>query len=413
MILFGEFAGEETGLWALFFFARAFAFVLFSSLVGKELCLRSENHLVLSLVAVAACFSVMPRGRGGGRGGGRSGGKGRGSGVVPRGPGDSASDLPDWFDPALTRLDLLGSAYQHPSWNPMGAEVRPYVASGQINGPSLAAVMLDESVDADPSMISIRPGNEFVAGGCNDSPLWKPGGIEKLAGFPEYLATLDPDLVAQIRKDNLDGIDCVRYLDPAYVELVRPVDPVKLDECRRRDLSDHRNSTKMTQRPCRRVRDLSQPCPCFVCFAVQNIMGLLESGAVKCPGLYEDVQRRGELPAVVSPLTIEVKKPRLCLNCWDVNDHTVDTDCNLETLEATRAYVTGGPTLGGVVDESAGYLNNRVSETSSGFFGFMFAGYLFVYCSLCFGWRPGASLHQERGLLLTGFFRHLGGRCSQ
>ena len=398
------------------FFLRSTSPLFFSVRVTEELlCAVSDfNCHLLSVELILLAMSLgRSRGRGRGRGVGRGSGRGKGSPADSLGPGDSPSDLPGWFDSAFTRLDLLGSAYQHPEWAPMQAQTRPYVPSGQINGPSLAEVLLDETVEADPSMISIRPASEFVAGGCNDSVLWKPDGLRKLAGFPEYLATLDPDYVEQIKSDNREGIDCVRYLEPQFVELVRPACRAQLDALRRRDLLEHRNSSKMTQRPCQRVREPTQTCPCFVCFAAGNIMGLLESGAVKCLGLYEDVQKRGELPAVVSPLTIEVKKPRLCLNCWEVNDYTVDTDCNLETLEVTRAYVMGGPTLGSVVDENAGYLNNRVSEASSDFFGFVFAGYIFEYCSLCFGWRPGASLHQERGLLLTGFFRYIGGRCSQ
>ena len=35
-------------------------------------------------------------------------------------------------------------------------------------------------------------------------------------------------------------------------------------------------------------------------------------------------------------------------------------------------------------------------------------------CRLTFGWKPGAGLHQERGMILTGYYRsYFGGRMSQ
>ena len=324
------------------------------------------------------------------------------------------SDLPRSFDSVRTRLDEPGTAYRDCSWNPMGVPLNPVVESGVVHGPTPAEVWNDESLTADPSMITLTPGSQFVSGGCNRAEVWREGGDSRmLPGMAEYLSTLDPVFLEQVQGDMSNGIDCLRYLFPDFIEEKRPSDPAAASARRHRELGVHHNSRKMTMRPCTRVSCPDVPCVCFVCHTMAATVKMLRTGAAGCLGLLADVQARGEMPDVISPMTIEPKKPRVCCNCFEVNENTFDCPMKLEGLDATRTYVLGEETLMAVVDEHSGYHNHRISASSYGFFGWVFLGYVFQFQVLCFGWKPGAEIHQTRGMILTGYLRSKGMRLSQ
>ena len=230
------------------------------------------------------------------------------------------TDLPIGFDTVTGRLDVPGpcdrtdpggTSYFAKGWDPMNVVRRPIKPSGRIFGPSLGAVRADDRVECDVSLIGLTPDAEFVAAGCNRSPLWEEGGSSRLPGFEEYLGTLDPAYVSTLRSDFANGIDCLRFFRPGYVEAARPSEPAALAAMRRRSIDGHRNSRKMLSVGCTRIRLPDRACPCHVCFSMRDITSIMiESGAMRCLGLIEDVQARGEMPAEISPLTIEPKKPR-------------------------------------------------------------------------------------------------------
>ena len=215
-------------------------------------------------------------------------------------------DLPAAFDTVFDRIDIDGSDYRHPSFDPLlvlrGADVEP----GTMDGPEPADIINGTASAARAEMFTFTPSAKFTAGGFQRSKLFQDYSL--LPGFKEHLASYDPDVLEGILREQRDGVDVVGDMSPSYVEMVRPVDAVQLMERRARDIRGHRNSPRLLLRPCTVLS--SGSCECFICFAVKTTNVMLRSGAARCLGTVEDVRRAGALPSIISSVTLEVNKPR-------------------------------------------------------------------------------------------------------
>jgi hypothetical protein len=221
-------------------------------------------------------------------------------------------DLPAGFDTVHDRIDEEGSAYCHPDFYPTRVETLVDGCSGQIHGPSAKEVLEGSVSGCTPEMFEFTPSSEFTIGGVQSAAIW--GDYSLLPGFEDHLRNFDPSALASTLAEQRDGVDVVGDMDPNFVEEVRPTDPKLLRERRTRSLEGHRNSTRLLLRPCRRLQE--EECDCFVCFSAKMIMKMLRSGAVRCLGTIDHVRESGAMPSIVSPITLEVNKPRFCLNWY-------------------------------------------------------------------------------------------------
>jgi len=225
-------------------------------------------------------------------------------------------DIPLGFDTVHDRIDEEGSAYRHPDFNPTGVQALVGGCSGQIRGPSAKEVLGGGVSGCTPAMFEFTPSSEFTIGGVQSAAIW--GDYSLLPGFEDHLRNYDPDVLAATLAEQRDGVDVVGDMDPDFVEEVRPTDPELLRARRTRGLEGHHNSRRLLLRPCVRLQQAE--CDCFVCFSAKMIMKMLRSGAIRCLGTIDEVRANGAMPSIVSPVTLEVNKPRFCLN-WCVPWH--------------------------------------------------------------------------------------------
>jgi hypothetical protein len=215
-------------------------------------------------------------------------------------------DPPRVFDTAFDRIDVNGSEYRHPSFDPLLVRRRVDVEPGTMNGPDPADIINGTASGARAEMFAFTPSVEFTAGGFQRSKLFQDYSL--LPGFKEHLESYDRDVMDGILREQRQGVDVVGDMSPQYVELVRPTDAALSVERRTRDLRGHRSSPRLLLRPCTIIT--SGECNCFICFAVKTTNTMLRSGAARCLGTVEDVRHAGALPSIISSVTLEVTKPR-------------------------------------------------------------------------------------------------------
>ena len=104
---------------------------------------------------------------------------------------------------------------------------------------------------------------------------------------------------------------------------------------------------------------------------------------------------------------------RLCHNVRALNLHTLLPETRLEGLPEVQRMVEQVSAFGAVTDEMSGYSHHLLSEESRGYFGFALLGHLYQYRVLPFGWNASCYFHQRNGMIVTGFYRYLGGRVCQ
>ena len=107
-------------------------------------------------------------------------------------------------------------------------------------------------------------------------------------------------------------------------------------------------------------------------FFNNEILSHLQSGAISLVGKVGEVG----LPHIVSPITVEPTKPRMCINLMYLNCFMKDTPFNLETLVDVPRTVEGGSFLT-KLDDKSGYDNVCVTNSSRKLLGFQCGGYYF------------------------------------
>ena len=148
-------------------------------------------------------------------------------------------------------------------------------------------------------------------------------------------------------------------------------------------------------------------------FVGEKLTEGLEDGTWQCLGLMADVAARGEMPTLLSPLTVEPTKPRLCFALLELNDACDCPPTELEGCQAVQDNATGGPRCGAACDEANGCGHHLVDDASRSLFGALFCGCVFVQTVLPFGWKCSCYYHQLHGMVVTSHWRSLGKRVNQ
>ncbi|CAG2184855.1 unnamed protein product [Mytilus edulis] len=147
-------------------------------------------------------------------------------------------------------------------------------------------------------------------------------------------------------------------------------------------------------------------CQELIDFIDDEITSRLQSGAVTLLRKVGEVQP----PYIVSPITIEPTKPRLCINLMYLNSFMKDTPFNLDTLVDVPKTVRKGSFLT-KLDDKSGYDNVFVTESSRHLLGFDWGGYFFCCNTLPFGWENSAFIYHTLNLQGISFLRRKSSSC--
>ncbi|CAG2188282.1 unnamed protein product [Mytilus edulis] len=152
--------------------------------------------------------------------------------------------------------------------------------------------------------------------------------------------------------------------------------------------------------PPTRIFKNASNCEHHVDFINTELLSRLRSGAISYLGKLGEVKP----PHIVSPITIEPLKPRLCINLMYLNCFMKDTPFNLDTLVDVprtikqNAYLTK-------LDDKSGYDNVFVTESSRMLLGFQWGGHYFCCNTLPFGWKNSAYVYHNLNLQAISFLR--------
>ena len=142
-------------------------------------------------------------------------------------------------------------------------------------------------------------------------------------------------------------------------------------------------------------------CQQFKEFINTELTSRLKSGAISYIGRVEDVQP----PHIVSPITIEPSKPRLCINLMYLNCFMKDTPFSLDTLSDVPETIKDGCFLT-KLDDASGYDNVLMSEASRTLLGFQWGGHYFTCNTLPFGWKNSAYVYHTINLQAISYLRN-------
>ena len=161
------------------------------------------------------------------------------------------------------------------------------------------------------------------------------------------------------------------------------------------DLYDHKT-------PPRKTFKNSPTCKDFLQFIAETLEERITNGSLEVVG------RVGECnpPQVVSGITIEPEKPRMCVNLRYLNCWMKDTPFKLDTLVDLPKVLDKGAYLTSLDDKSS-YDHVKVTEDSRQLLGLAFQGWYFVYTTIPFGWKNAAFVYQTVNRQPISYLRRL------
>ncbi|KAI8494630.1 hypothetical protein Bbelb_278560 [Branchiostoma belcheri] len=144
-------------------------------------------------------------------------------------------------------------------------------------------------------------------------------------------------------------------------------------------------------------------CALFAEFISNSIRDRIKTGAIAVWGRVGTVKP----PYVVSPLTVEPNKPRLCLDLRYVNKWMKDCPFQLDTILNVTRYINKGH-FQTVCDDKLGNDHVLITETSKPLVGFQWSGWYYVCNTIAFGWKCSGYVYQKIGLVAMHKIRSLG-----
>lgn len=150
----------------------------------------------------------------------------------------------------------------------------------------------------------------------------------------------------------------------------------------------------------------AENCRLFKPFIEEELINRLKSGAISYIGPVGKVKP----PRIVSPITIEPSKPRLCINLMYLNCFMKDTPFTLDSLILVPKIIRKNSFMT-KLDDKSGYDNVEMTETSKQLLGFQWGGHFFCCNTLPFGWKNSAYVYHTINLQAISYLRNLGISC--
>ena len=140
----------------------------------------------------------------------------------------------------------------------------------------------------------------------------------------------------------------------------------------------------------------SKSCQAFFEFISETILERVANGSLSVWGKVGEVSP----PYLVTPITVEPSKPRMChderfLNLW-IKDlpFSLDLITDLPRYVHKWSYQT-------TCDDNSGYDHVCLTADSRTYFGLQWNGWYFAFNTLPFGWKASAYLYHSIGLIAT------------
>lgn len=144
-------------------------------------------------------------------------------------------------------------------------------------------------------------------------------------------------------------------------------------------------------------------CEQFVEFINSELILRLKTGAISYMGRIDEVDISNY---IISGLTVEPTKPRLCLNLMYLNCFMKDTPFSLDSLQDIPHLIKRNSFMSKLDDKSA-YLNMMVTENCRHLLAFQWSGHVFCSNTLVFGWKNAAYVYHTTNLEVMSFLRKL------
>lgn len=210
------------------------------------------------------------------------------------------------------------------------------------------------------------------------------------ARFDAFLETLPRSSVVEIVRVYQGGVDIMPQLSTEFKESLAGVSGSRRPK--------ERNSAMLAGREG---------------VARAGVAVQVAAASMRVLGRVEDVAASGQMPPVISKLTIEPKKGRMCIAPMAINEATVDKRPEpLEGTEAQRRMLGMFKYYLTTRDAKSGYANVWFTTESGRLFCVILHGWVIIKRGLEFGWCGSCATYQRLGMVCTGFFRWLGGRAS-
>ena len=143
-----------------------------------------------------------------------------------------------------------------------------------------------------------------------------------------------------------------------------------------------------------------QTCKNFILFISSTILERLENGSIRYAGKVGEVNP----PYIVPPLTVELSKPRLCLNLMYLNNWIVDRPFKLDRLKDVPKVVRQAAFFK-ALDDKSGFDNVKMHEWCQHLLGFQWGGHYFVAKTLPFGFKLSSIIYHTLNLQPASYIR--------
>ena len=153
--------------------------------------------------------------------------------------------------------------------------------------------------------------------------------------------------------------------------------------------------------PPHRIFNNANNCKEFVDFINATIQERLYNGSIEYIGKVGEV----EPPYIVSPLTVEPSKPRMCINLMYLNNWIKEIHFTLDTLKHVPRLIKDNAFFT-TIDDKSGFDNVFLSENSRKLIGFQWAGHFFCFKVLPFGFRLSSMIYHTLNLQPTSYIRN-------
>ena len=147
-------------------------------------------------------------------------------------------------------------------------------------------------------------------------------------------------------------------------------------------------------------------CKSFTSFIAKEITEKILSGAVSIWGKVGFC----EPPHIVSPITIEPTKPRLCIDMRYLNCFMKDTPFHLDTLIDVPRLISQHSLLT-KLDDKSGYDHVLLNKNSRYLAGFQWDGWYFCCNTLPFGFKNAAFIYHTLNSQVSSYLRGLHVNC--
>lgn len=280
-------------------------------------------------------------------------------------------EIPDWEQ--QINFNPKSETRQQPTWVTLEGHRIPYSVHRDAE-----AILNDKDGAYDLNSLPLRDPDNFVSGLLHSN----------VQEWETVLSEIDTNDKSRVLDWIRNGVEIEQFFSPFR--------------------GNFKGQSFNSERPPKRFFQNSASCKKYVPFITSELTERVKNGSLLLIGKLNEC----ELPHIIMPLIVEPSKPRLCHDERYLNLWMKDMPFTLETLKDIHRMINKGDELV-CSDEKSGYDHVRLSSSSTTYFGIQFAGWVFTYSTLPFGWKISPFVYHTIGMQVTAYIRGLGLSTSQ